>query len=90
MANSIKDNNGINTMIGVLNTDGSTVTLVKADPTSHILDAVNGSSGSDFGEDNAKKDDNNVSTLLAVSSDDGSTPVPLYVNSSGQILIKST
>ena len=90
MADSKRDENMVPTMTGVLNTDGVTVTLIKADPTTHVIDTSDGSTGSDLGADNAKRDSNNVPVLMAVSSSDGSTPVPLYVNSSGQLLVKST
>lgn len=90
MTNAIKDNNNINTMVGVLNTDGATVSLIKADPISHAIDINDGTTGSDFGGDNATRDSNVVTTLLAVSNSDGLTPVPLYVDSSGLLLTKST
>lgn len=89
MTNAIKDNNNVNTMIGVLNTDGVTVTLIKAEPSTNAVCVDDNSSGSDFGSNDATKDSNNVSTLLATSSSDGTTPVPLYVDSSGILLIKS-
>ena len=38
----------------------------------------------------AERDDNVVPVLMGVSSSDGVTPVPLYVNSSKQLLIQST
>lgn len=90
MAEAKKDDNNINTMTGVLNTDGNTPTLLKIDPSTHILDTANGSSGSDFGRSNATRDENYVPVLMAVSSSDGATPVPIYINSSGNLLIKST
>lgn len=90
MAVAIKDDNRINTMIGVLNTDGITPTRVKINTTTHILDVSDGTSGSDLGVDNAVRDANQVPVLIAVSNADGSTPVQLYVNASGQLLIKST
>ena len=77
-------------MLGVLNTDGATPTRVKVDATTHQLNVSDGSSGSDLGADNAARDNSGVSVLMAVSSADGTTPVPLYVNSSGQLMIKTT
>lgn len=85
-----KDNNGINTIAGLLNTDGSTVKPIKADPSTHLMDIDNNTTGSDNGGESAGRDSNFVTTLLAVSSLDGATPVALYVDSSGQLLIKST
>lgn len=90
MAVAKKDNNRVNTMIGVLNTDGTTPTNVKITPSNHALCISDGTTGSDLGGDVAVKDNNRVNTLLAVSNSDGSTPVTLYVNSSGELMIQST
>lgn len=76
--------------MGVLNTDGATPTRVKIDPTTHILDIEDNTTGSDLGNDLAARDNSGVPVLIAVSSVDGVTPVPLYVNSSGQLLIQTT
>ena len=90
MAQAAKDNNRVSAMIGVLNTDGETIAEVKATPSTHILDVAIGVGGSDFGDNNAQKDPNRISTLLAASSADDGAVVPLYVDSSGCLLIKST
>jgi len=90
MAQAKRDNNFVTTMVGVLNTDGTTPTNVKINPTTHILDISDGTSGTDYGNEEAERDDNGVTTLIAVSSSDGTTPVPIYINSSGQLLTKST
>lgn len=90
MAQAVKDKNFVDTMIGVLNTDGETPTLIKADPDNNCIKVNDGTSGSDLGSDDAARDDNQVPILMAVSSSDGATPVPLYVNSDGEVLIKST
>ncbi len=84
------DNNNIKTLIGQLNTDGVTPTLVKADPTTHAISADDNTTGSDLSGDIAKRDDNREPTQLAVSNADGITPVPLYVDSDGKLLIQST
>lgn len=90
MANIHDDNNKVPVLAGLLNTDGSTITEAKADPSTHLLQVSDGSTGSDLTGDDALRDDNRKFSALAVSSSDGTTPVPLYVNSSGQLLIKST
>lgn len=82
-----KDDNQVPTIAGVLNTDGTTITRIKINPTTHILDVSDGTTGSDLGSDRAVRDDNGEPILIAVSENDGSTPVPLYINSSGQLLI---
>lgn len=75
-------------MIGVLNTDGATVTRVKATPSTHALDISDGTTGSDLGSARAARDENGETTLMA--SDTNGTKIPLYVNSSGALLIQST
>ena len=90
MANASRDNNNIPTMIGVLNTDGTTPTKVQATASANTIKVSDGSTGSDFGADHAARDANNVPVLMAVSSTDGSTPVPLYVDNDGNLLVKST
>lgn len=75
-------------MTGVLNTDGVTPTNVKIDPTTHVLDSDDNTTGSDLGNDLADRDDNGRTTLIA--TDANSAIIPLYVNSSGQLLIDSS
>lgn len=89
MSNAYRDENGVPTIIGVRNTDGSTITRVKADSTSHALAVDNNTTGSDNGPTNAPRDENNICGLMAVSSADGVTPIPLYVDSTGKLLINS-
>ena len=88
MANASRDNNNIPTMMGVLNTDGTTPTLIKIDPTTHVLDISDGTTGSDLGADIIERDDNSESTIAA--TDANGNIINLYVNSSGQLLIDST
>lgn len=90
MANAGRDANGIPTKIGVLDTDGTTTTQLKVNPTTHETLASNGTLGSDLSGDNAARDANGVTAIMALSNVDGITPVPLYINASGEILVKST
>ena len=90
MTDAYRDENSVPTIITVLNTDGVSITRTYANPTTHALKVSDGTSGSDFGLDKAKKDSNGVSSLIAVSSADGFTPVPLYTDSSGNLLIQTT
>lgn len=83
------DQNQVPVMTGVLNTNGTTPTMIKATPSTHILDVEDNTTGSDAGPDLAVRDDNGIPVLIAVSETDGVTPVTLYVNSSGQLLIDS-
>lgn len=82
-----RDNNRIPVIQGTLNSDGSTATSVKIDPSTHKVKVSNGASGSDNG--NGSVDDNSVPLMYAVSDVDGTTPVAIYVDSSGNLLIDS-
>ena len=86
---SKKDQNFVNSMTAVLNTDGKTIINLTADPSTHALGVVVGTTGTDFGPQDALKDDVNTSTLLAVSRLDGLTPVVLYADASGNLLTDS-
>lgn len=85
-----RDENNVTTITGVLNSDGETIVVVEADPTTHGLSVNNATTGSDNGPIEALRDENFVPTLLAVSGDDGETIVPLYVDSDGKLLIDET
>lgn len=91
MADAKRDNNYVPTKIAVLNTDGSTIVLVKGNPTSHAISVNNNTTGSDNGPTPIRslKDNNGVSTMIVVSEVDGVTPVVLYANSNGELLIDS-
>lgn len=88
MAEAQKDNNGVPTFLGTLNTDGKTPTNVTARASDHAMMVSDAATGSDSG--NGNRDNNMVPVAFAVSSSDGVTPVALYVDSSGNLLVKST
>ena len=90
MAVAAKDSNNVNAITGLLNTNGSTVQRAYADATSHSLSVQDATTGSDAGNDAAKHDSNNVPTWIAVSEVDGITPVPIFIDSSNQLLIDSS
>lgn len=90
MANASRDQNSVPTLIGTLNSDGSTIVPVYANPTTHRLAAMDGTAGTDLGPVNAPRDGNNVPVLLAVSSVDGVTPVVVYADSSGRLLVQKS
>jgi len=90
MAEIKKDDNLVPAIAGVLNTDGATPTRVKVNATTHILTVLDGTTGSDLGNDLAARDNSGNPVMIAVSETDGSTPVPLYVDSNGNLLIDST
>ena len=89
MAVARKDDNLVNVIMGLLNTDGVTPTRIYIDPTTNQLMVNDETGGADAGNNAAFHDDNNVPTLIAVSSADGVTPAPLFVNSSNRLLINS-
>lgn len=87
--NAKRDDNSIPTLIGVLNTDGSTIVQVKAGASDNGIAVYDATTGNDYGTPNAKRDENDVCCLMAVSSSDGVTPVAVYVDSNGNLLINS-
>ena len=87
MANAKRDNSSVPVIMGVLNTDGVTPTAPYISA-SHILQCSDGTTGSDFGNDLADRDENSVTTMTA--TDASGNIITLYVNSSNQLLIKST
>jgi len=88
MAEIKKDDNQVPTMSGVLNTDGTTVTRVKVDPSTHVLQISDGTTGSDLGNDLAVRDNNGET--VATATDANGNIIPLYVDSSGNLLVQST
>lgn len=84
-----KDANRVTTMLGVLNTDGVTVTQIAVNPANNAIKVVDGTTGSSFTTPNAQRDDNRVPTLWGVSSSDFTTPVSIYVDSNNNLLIDS-
>ncbi len=87
-----KDENGRPTIAGILNSDGVTITPIQADPNNHTLNTSDGSSGSDNGNNsgNALLDDNGTPVLTVLSNAGDGTIIELYVDSSGNLLTKST
>lgn len=85
-----RDQNGVVALGCALNTDGVTVTAIKADPSTHLLNISDGTTGSDNGVANAVRDANQRPVLMATSSVDGRTPVEVYADSSGNLLVDST
>ncbi len=91
MAESTKrDQNRVTVIFGALDSDGSTPTMVEADPSSHFIMTEDNTTGSDLGPTNDIRDQNFATGLMAVSEADGITPVVLYVNSDGELLIDSS
>lgn len=88
--NAKKDENGVSTILGVLDTDGETLVRVKVNVGSNnSLKVDDNTTGSDNGPDISPRDENFVPALIAVSSVDGVTPVVVYTDSNGHLLIDS-
>lgn len=89
MANAKFDANHVPSLTGVLNSTGTSIVQVVADPNAHTLNISDSTGGSDNGPSNAMHDQNHVPTGVAFSSADGTTPVVLYADSSGNLLVNS-
>lgn len=85
-----KDGNYEPVIAGVLNSDGSTPTMVQADLNLHAIAIGNNTTGSVTASADARRDANSVTTMLAVASDGSGIPVQLAVDSSGNLLVQST
>ncbi len=92
MANAKRDPNRVTTLTALLETDGTTIMNLGAEPTTHTLMVDDNTTGSDNGPtpERALRDENYVTTIYAVSSADGETPVALYANADGELLIDHT
>lgn len=90
MAQAPRDENRVPALLGTLDSNGLTPTVILANPTNHGLAVNDDTTGSDNGPTNAPRDENRVPVLLAVSSADGVTPVVVYANSSGELLVDSS
>lgn len=95
-ANSYHDGNGVHTLIAV-ETDGKTIVNIEANPSTHMINVSNGTTGSDNGPYTSRHDDSHVPVILAVSSKtmtvngvnyiQGVTPVVVYGDSNGNLLV---
>lgn len=90
MANASRDQNTVPTLLGALETNGTTIVPIEANPTTHALEVNDNVTGSDHGPTNAPRDQNFVPVLMAISETDGVTPVVIYASSTGELLVDST
>jgi hypothetical protein len=84
------DNNGVKTMLGVLQSDGKTPICIKVNPVNNAIKVIDDTTGTASTRKDSIKDHNGVPVLMGVSSADMTTLIPLAVDSSGNLLIKST
>lgn len=89
MADASLDENSVPSLIATLNTTGSSIVRILADPTAHTIKVVDDTTGTDHGPVNALRDSNDRPVIMAVSSADGVTPVAVYADASGNLLIDS-
>lgn len=90
MTNAKRDENSVKTLIAADASNGITIDLIYADPSTHHLKVADAATGTDHGPTNAPRDENMVPVLMAVSSADGVTPVVVYADGSGNLLVKSS
>ncbi len=90
MADAYRDGNNVPTLIAGLNSNGTSLVRVLADPSTHALAVDDDTTGTDHGPVNDLRDNNYIPALMAVSSSDGVTPVVVYADSSGNLLIDSS
>lgn len=84
------DQNGVKSLLGTDSADGNGTVAVLANPSSRRLLVSDGSTGSDFGPEDAPRDENSTTALMGVSSADGVTPVVIYADPlTGRLLIDS-
>lgn len=91
MAEAIKDQNRVPTMLGTSLTDGVTTLPIYANATDHSLVVDMVTAPADLSGDVGERDQNRVVVFMAVSAVDGVTPVPIYANATGnKLLIQTT
>ncbi len=92
MADALRDQNHVTTLITASSVDGLAVVRNKVNATTHALVVDDASTGSDNGNNdgNATRDENHVPVLLAASSVDGVAIVEVYGDAiTGALLIDS-
>lgn len=84
------DENGVRTILGTLQNDGVTPIRLKINPVTLTAQFSDGTTGIASTRINASRDGNNHPVLMGVSSADMKTPIPIAMDSNGNLLIKST
>ncbi len=91
MADAKRDQISVTVTLGTSNADGATPLNIQVDPTTHIIQTSDGTTGSDLSSPDARRDQNSVPVLMGISSADGVTPVAIYIDSAtNKLLTKST
>lgn len=89
MADAKIDGNGRPSMTGVLNTNGTTITQVLANPINNGLKIDDGTTGTVGRTTNANIDGNSKQTATVVASDGSGQIINLLVTSDGRLLVNS-
>lgn len=91
MAEAIKDQNYVPTLLGTSNADGVTTVQIYANSSGHhAMVTDDGLGGSDVGGTNDTRDANRVIAFMAVSATDGVTPIPVYADpATNALLVRS-
>lgn len=89
MSNAAIDQNSRATLTAISNADGSTIMRVTANPTSNYLRVIDGTTGTDLGNNggNAMIDENSRQVMTALSSAGDGTLVELYLDNDTQSLL---
>lgn len=90
MANAKIDENNIPTVLGTLQSDGQTTIPLNINPTNNAAKVIDDTTGTASTRINAPRDGNFKPAWIGVSSTDMITPIPVAIDSSGNLLIKST
>lgn len=88
--NAKKDENGVSTILGTLQSDGVSTVRLKVNPANNGIKVLDDTTGTASTRASAPRDDNHFTAWMGVSSDDGVTPVPVAMDSNGNLLIQST
>lgn len=88
--NAPLDQNSQEGMIALLNTNGTTITAIQANPSNHSLEINDAHTGSNNGGATAALDENGRFAMYAESSANNGAFVALYVDSTGHLLIDSS
>jgi len=91
MANAPLDTNSRNGITAALNTNPTQVVVATANPTTHALSVVDGSTQINNGNHggNAVIDENGRSSWYGLASDASGNRIIVYANSDGAVLIQS-
>ncbi len=87
--NASIDENSEATITGLLSTNGTDITRVEGDPSTHAILVDDNTTGSDNGGHIAATDENDRTTMFVESSDGDGVLIALYVNADGELLIDS-